>query len=147
LGDRIKDMKRSTPRLDLLYVMVACVSWQALAADSASPPTSDADQEQAVFHQEKIILGRLKVEEAIIECDAATRAAKATIEHERRVARVSGYESTTALHEAGETIVRCEDEVPRKYVEYRSFGGTMTVEQIDVESGYSSGATGTRQCC
>lgn len=60
----------------------------------------------------------------IITCFRQIVAARQEIEREQRVGRASGYENKRKLHQAGDTIVDCEDVIKAQWPRYRANGGT-----------------------
>lgn len=68
----------------------------------------------------------------VAACKATVRAAQAMIAREREVAEASGVTSLTNLHTAGEQLVSCRTALPQLYIRYRSLGGRLPLDAIQM---------------
>lgn len=66
----------------------------------------------------------------IVWCNHQTLSAHQTIDREREIGQVSGYENKLLLRQAGEIIVGCRDSVGRDYDAYRKKGGMKNLGEL-----------------
>ncbi len=70
------------------------------------------------------------IEMRIVGCNRQIASAYATIDREREIARVSGYENKMILRQAGEFIVECRAAIKRDYDLYKKSGGGKRLDDL-----------------
>lgn len=72
-----------------------------------------------------------KLERQIAWCKSQSSMAQKAINRENEIGSVSGYVNTDRLHQAGEIIVSCKDNISKSYKEYRQRGGIKPLASIE----------------
>lgn len=67
----------------------------------------------------------------ILWCNRQILFAHQTINKEREIAQVSGYENKFTLRQAGEIIVNCRNSIKRDFEDYRRKGGTRSLAELN----------------
>jgi len=71
-----------------------------------------------------------EIERDIIWCKRRTQAARQVIAREEEIGRISGFVNKRVMREAGEQIVACEENNPKRFAEYQRRGGRKSYAQL-----------------
>ncbi|MGC4397631.1 hypothetical protein [Hydrogenophaga sp. T2] len=71
-----------------------------------------------------------EIERDIIWCKRRTQAARQVIAREEEIGRISGFVNKRLMREAGEQIVACEENNPKRFAEYQRRGGRKSYAQL-----------------
>lgn len=111
-------------------LVVAIVREREAAAQAEREKEAEAARaakaKEEAEHQEELA----RLERVIAFCKTQTSAANETIRRENEIAKVSGYVNKRALYEAGDMIVTCQGEIPKRYTEYKRKGGKKPLSAI-----------------
>jgi hypothetical protein len=72
-----------------------------------------------------------ELERQIVLCKRSSEAARQAIARENEVGRISGYVNKRKLHEAGDWILSCQEQIKRQYGQYRQAGGKKALAEIN----------------
>jgi hypothetical protein len=72
-----------------------------------------------------------ELERQIVLCKRSSEAARQAIARENEVGRISGYVNKRKLHEAGDWILSCQEQIKRQYSQYRQAGGKKALAEIN----------------
>lgn len=70
----------------------------------------------------------------ILDCDLRIKEARGTIAYEKKVGATSGFVNKLNLRQAGEQIVRCQEDMKEYWGDYKANGGkSRNIEQLRAE--------------
>lgn len=110
----------------ILAAMLCVFAFSTVAADIEAEATK--------------INKRLALQKNIVRCHEQIQNQRKSIERERKIAKVSGYENAAALHAAGASIIDCEERQQKDISEYRRLGGERTIDSVIGNEGAATSA-------
>lgn len=72
-----------------------------------------------------------ELEVQIANCKRTATGAQRAIERENEIGRISGFVDKRRLHDAGNWIMSCQEQIQRQYGQYRQAGGKKALAEIN----------------